>query len=96
MQSATYGRMRIGRCITAEEVAAQRSLAGDDPRFLGCSEDVLSILDTKCSGKVMCEIRRLNDISDEKIQPCFPGLKMYLEINYRCINGKSVITAAYM
>ena len=88
MRSATYGRMRIGRCISAEEVAAQRSLTGgDDARILGCSADVLSILDRKCSGKSQCDIRTA-DVSYNNAKPCFPGLISYLEASYYCITGK--------
>lgn len=89
MKSATYGRMHIGRCITAEEDAAQRRLAGDDPQILGCSADVLPMLDKKCSGKAECNVR-LSDIAGENIKPCFPGLVMYLEVSYECFNGKFV------
>ena|SRR6218665_533754 len=86
MRSATYGRMRIGRCILAEEVAAQR-LIGDDARILGCSADVLSILDRKCSGKSQCDIRTA-DVSYNNARPCFPGLVSYLEASYDCITCK--------
>src|SRR6218665_243507 len=87
MNVATYGRMRIGRCITAKEIHAIGSHFGENPRYLGCSAAVLSILDRKCSGKTECQIR-LSDIPDDNIQPCFPGLKMYLEIRYRCVSSK--------
>ena len=87
MNDATYGRMRIGRCITSEEVDALRVVAGDDPRYLGCSANVLHILDRKCSGKAGCEAR-WSDISSENIKPCYPGLTVYLEVSYECISGK--------
>src|ERR1700733_1500186 len=87
MRSATYGRMSIGRCITEEEVEAQKSAVGDDPRYLGCSADVLSILDRKCSGKRQCDIRTA-DVSYNNVRPCFPGLIAYLEVSYDCIAGK--------
>ena len=88
MRSATYGRMRIGRCITAEEVVAQRSLAGgDDPRILGCSVDVSNLLDRMCSGKTSCDIR-VGDIASENVKPCVPGLTVYLEVSYDCISSK--------
>lgn len=89
MKSAIYGRMRTGRCITTEEVAAQRRLlAGEEIRLLGCSADVLETLDWRCSGNVECNIR-VSDIPDENIQPCFPGLKMYLETSYDCVISES-------
>jgi len=94
MRTAIYGRMRIGKCISAEEVAAHKTHVGDDPRYLGCSEDVLRILDEKCSGKVSCDVRVI-EISDENIRPCFPGLKEYLEASFDCINSKYLLTHKY-
>jgi len=91
MKSATYGRMRTGRCITTEEIDEQKTLSGDACRFLGCSADVLHILDRKCSGKAGCEAR-WSDISSENIKPCFPGLTVYLEVSYECISGKLLST----
>ena len=87
MKSATYGRMRVGRCVTAEEVDAHRLLSGEDHRFLGCSADVLSLLDRKCSGTTECDVR-LSDIAAENVKPCYPGLTVYLEVSYDCINRK--------
>lgn len=89
MKSATYGRMRIGRCITAKEVEAQRLAVGDDPRYLGCSETVLSILDRKCSGKTECDVRVI-DMALEDVEPCFPGLSGYLEVSYDCISSRQL------
>ena len=76
--------MRIPKCVKAEEIET----FGDDPRYLGCSADVSSVLDRKFSGKTECEVRVYN-ISDENIQPCFSGLKMYVEVSYSCIVSKS-------
>ena len=82
MKNATYGRMRIGRCITAEEVDGLGS------RHLGCSANVLTLLDNKCSGMTECDIRVV-EISDHTVKPCFPGLTVYLEASYDCITSKS-------
>src|SRR6218665_546565 len=79
MNDATYGRMRIGRCITSEEVDALRVVAGDDPRYLGCSANVLHILDRKCSGKAGCEARR-SEIPSVNIKQCYPGLLAFIEV----------------
>jgi len=87
MKSATYGRMSIGRCITSEEIDEQKTLSGDVSRFLGCSADVLPLLDRKCSGRIECNVR-MSDISAENLKPCFPGLTVYLEVSYECISGK--------
>lgn len=88
MKSATYGRMRIGKCITNEEVAEQGTPHEQDPRFLGCSTDLLETLDQKCSGKTECEVP-VWEISIGNNLPCFRGLKMYLEVSYNCISSKS-------
>src|SRR6218665_963980 len=79
--SAIYGRMRVGRCITSEEIDRFGS------RYLGCSANVLSILDRKCAGKSECDVR-LSDISVENINPCVAGLTVYLEASYRCITSE--------
>lgn len=88
MRSAIYGRMRTGRCVTQEEVAAQKLLAGEVPGVLGCSADVFEILDRRCSGHAHCEIRVI-DPSLQKFKPCFPGLSVYLEASFECVSGKS-------
>src|SRR6218665_475525 len=90
MKSATYGRMRIGRCIPDEEVEAHRSVVGDDPRYLGCSTDVLRLMHRKCSGLHECDIR-LSEISANNVKPCFPGLTVYLDVIYQCVNGNFLV-----
>jgi len=82
MKSATYGRMRMGRCITVEEVETIGS------RHIGCSASVLPQLDRKCSQKTECNIRVI-DFAYENIKPCSAGLNVYLEATYDCIRGKS-------
>jgi len=90
MKSATYGRMRIGRCVTAKEISDLQRFANLEhtKSYLGCSADVLPILDRKCSGNKDCEVR-LSDISAEDITPCLSGLVVYLEVSYSCISGKN-------
>ena len=76
MQNATYGRMRLGRCVTA------------DLGYVGCRKDVLHLADMRCSGRRTCEIA----IPDEKFddtRPCLTELKFYLEASYTCQKGKS-------
>ena len=82
IKSAIYGRMRIGRCITAAEIETLRS------HYIGCSTSVRSLIDRKCFGKTECEIR-IAEISVENIRPCPPGLNVYLEVSYDCIDSKS-------
>jgi len=89
MKSATYGRMSIGKCISEKEIAALGPHFGEDTRYLGCSAEVMTLLDHECSGKSQCEIR-IFDISEKNFQPCFPGLYMYLQATYTCIGGKLI------
>ena len=85
MTSARLGRMKTGRCL-----GKQSSLLAQlqhDPRFLGCYEDVLSVLDTKCSGRSRCDVRA--DAELNHIEPCYPELERYLEVSYACVKGKT-------
>jgi len=83
MLSARYGRMKIGRCVKREpgfEPMLQ------DPRYLGCSADVLHTLSASCSGKSECTLR-VNDQTFNNVKPCYDNLKMYLAVAYICVNG---------
>ena len=86
MTSAIYGRMRMGRCLEDEGGDHFRRNM-DDPKFLGCSEDVLHLMDQKCSGKNQCEVRITFDKDFENIKPCHVALKLYLEAAYTCVPG---------
>ena len=84
MEEATYGRMEIGRCIEAEDdLAAFES----NPRFIGCSVDVLDVLDRRCSGNASCDVSVTDSELEVKTRPCYKGLFMYLKVAYRCISG---------
>jgi len=76
--------MNTGRCLNIDpkRLAANR----DDPMFLGCSEDVLSILDIKCSSKTACDVVVPNADLDA-ITPCYQDLTRYLEASYTCVKG---------
>ena len=82
INKAIYGRRRVGKCIKDTEAALS-----SDPRYIGCSADVLNILNAKCSGRKQCEIR-IPDADLEHTEPCLPGLKMYLEVSYTCVEGE--------
>ena len=86
MQSATHGRMQTGRCLQGENSKFMEANK-DDPQYLGCSVDVLAILDRRCSGKNQCDIR-LPDGELANAKPCYEGLQMFLEAQYSCINGE--------
>jgi len=81
VQRAIYGRRRVGKCIGSEEANMFQ-----DPRYFGCSEDVLHIVDAKCSGRKECEIS-IPDPDLDGTNPCLPGLKMFLEVSYACLAG---------
>jgi len=87
MTSALWGRMKTGRCleIHPNSLAAQ----GHDPLFLGCYENVLSVLDEKCSGRASCDVRIADEL--DNIKPCYPDLKGYLEYSYNCVKGLYVL-----
>ena len=75
MTSAEYGRSEVGRCITEE----------DD--FMGCTNDVLPLLDRWCSGRRECafdvpgaELENLN-------KECLKILIKYLKLDYTCLKG---------
>ena len=70
MQTAVYGRMRKGRCV-------QYDLQ------LGCSADVLSVMDSKCSGHQHCEYT-VNDDDFSEMSSCPRELRGYIEASYSC------------
>jgi len=86
MTSARWGRMKTGRClkINPKRLAANRN----DPMFLGCYEDVLSILDVKCSSKPACDVVVPSPDLDT-ITPCYEDITRYLEASYTCVKGIS-------
>jgi len=77
METARYGRMRLGSCVVA------------DLGFVGCSRNVLSVLDARCSGRRQCTVRVPDqDLAAIRPQPCLTELKSYLEASYRCQKGQ--------
>jgi len=60
-----------------------------DPRYLGCSADVLDIASRLCSGRTECSLRVV-DQNFDNMKPCYDTLKMHLEAAYMCINGKPI------
>lgn len=78
MESAKYGRMREGRCIS-------RSYQ------MGCALDVLSFLDNKCSGRQQCNVYVADPFLHNK-KPCGMDLASYLEAAYSCVPGWYIAT----
>ena len=74
MTSARYGRMRLGRCVRV------------DFGFIGCSTDVIGILDRQCSGRTECRLR-IPDAEMDETRPCLNDLTRYLSATYLCVSG---------
>ena len=59
-----------------------------DPKYFGCSANVLGFLDAKCSGRSECSVR----VSDRELlrqeSSCYEDLMKYLETIYTCVSGK--------
>jgi len=77
METAIYGRMELGRCVKV------------DMGYLGCKNNVIDIVDEKCSGRTSCEIG-IPDAMLEKTRPCVE-LKSYLKASYTCLKGRLAV-----
>jgi hypothetical protein len=73
MEQATYGRMRLGKCVP-EDFAST----------LGCSVNVLSFVEMKCSGRRSCS-GVLMEINAKGM--CESYFRNYLEASYACVRG---------
>ncbi|KAK2175250.1 hypothetical protein NP493_742g01000 [Ridgeia piscesae] len=74
MEKATYGRMRLGRCVKT------------DFGFIGCDVDVLPVLDTACSGRRGCQFTVIEPNFPNR-PPCNNEFKNHLELEYICVDG---------
>ena len=74
MTRAHYGRMKVGGCV-------KKNLG-----YLGCTSDVLTLMDQRCSGRTSCQIR-IPDTALDDSKPCLEELKTYLEAQYMCVRG---------
>jgi len=84
MVAASYGREETGRCLPSDSVI--ESLR-DDPRYFGCSANVLHLADRKCSGLARCDVA-IPDSDFERITPCYKDSRKYLEAKYDCVKGR--------
>ena len=75
MTSAEYGRKQVGRCLRK----------ADD--FMGCTNDVLPLLDRWCSGRSECTLSVPTEELENANTACLDILKMYLRITYTCLEG---------
>ena len=87
IETALYGRMKKGKCISEEEIKASGSLV-HDPKFFGCSVDVTDKLHDKCSFKKECSVK-IYDPELKGTNPCLPTLNLHLEAKYDCLTGRS-------
>jgi len=85
VRSAVFGRMSDdGRCLQPD---ALLDALKDDPRYLGCSHDVLPVLHRRCSGRTECSVR-IVDPELQRNSPCYKEMEKYLDASYACINGR--------
>ena len=81
MTSSIYGRMdRNARCLESDPWK-------DDPRYMDCFADVLSLTDRRCSGRRECDIA-LPNTEFHRTKPCgTANVFMYLEATFQCVVG---------
>ena len=71
--------MKFGRCMR------------EDHGSVGCSADVLTQLDRKCSGRHACHVT-IPDAALHDVHPCPRELMPYLEASYSCLPGENAYT----
>jgi len=69
--SASYGRMRLGRCIVGDY-------------NIGCSTNVIGYMHGQCTGRPACDVPVRNLVDTH---PCQRDFMSYLEATYTCIEG---------
>jgi len=78
MESAKFGRMRLGRCV-------------DTDIYIGCAADVLALFDARCSGRPSCVVQ-LPDATLHQQQACPKDVVAYLEASYVCVDGNQYVS----
>jgi len=77
MTSSNYGRMRVSRCVQS------------DYGYIGCSADVLGVVDSACSGRRRCSVGVPSAALEKAAAVSCPGdLKLYLAASFRCLKGE--------
>ena len=74
VERARYGRMNLSRCVR------------ENFGYVGCSTDVVDVLDWQCSGRHVCSLRVLDE-NFSNMKPCHDDLKSYLSVAYGCVKG---------
>jgi len=75
IDSAHYGRMNIGECITSNY------------GHIGCATDVTADLQRTCSAHRRCVV---SVISLHDKRSCPKDFKSYLEVEYHCLTGRTL------
>lgn len=78
VSQAVYGRMAIGKCL-------KKNL------LLGCSVNVLGVMDRLCSGKTACDVPIFNSEIGEHAHCLDHGITGYLEAAFYCQKGNFFI-----
>jgi len=76
INSAEYGRKEVGRCIQEAD------------QFMGCTNDVLPLLDRWCSGRRDCSFQIPNRDLEKENTNCLKILRLYVEVRYTCMKGR--------
>ena len=74
IDTARYGRMRNGRCIS-------------DLGTQGCEVNVQQHLDRLCSGRRECSVK-VTDLLGAASRQCHRDYRSYLEASFTCVPGK--------
>lgn len=76
IRTALYGRMALGRCVK------------QNFGYIGCSLDVVRLLDGMCSGRRSCNVKPNGDAL-LATNPCPDDTTAYLSVSYSCIPGNT-------
>ena len=60
--------------------------------YVGCSDDVMSELQSACSGQQSCQVQ-VDDTTFSRATACPSELESYLSVMYRCTTGNTNDTA---
>lgn len=74
MQSARYGRMQLGHCVSRNY------------GHVGCEMDMLSHVDSMCSGRRTCKFTVPTEYMRRR-KPCPKDFSSYLDASYVCSKG---------
>ncbi|KAI0237453.1 hypothetical protein LSAT2_012020 [Lamellibrachia satsuma] len=56
---------------------------------IGCSVDVITYVDSRCSGRRRCQLALPDPVLDKWPRPCPSDLKAYLQVAYSCLKVQS-------